>query len=304
MPMSVLEGRSVSKQELRRHTEHIAPSAYVDAKAYLAAVYQALKEKLERYSYIRFTEDMGFGACNAMYLIIRGQRPLTVKGAAKIIAALGLKGVERRYFLKLVEALNPTGSPDRDAAFDDLVELKAQAVPTTLDRDQLQFYNEWRHAVILELLSLPDAPTEPAGIGQAIVPPVTELKVKASLELLAKLGHIAYDKKQGRWAPTQETLSTGNEVYGLAVMRYHQQMIALAKDALTDVAPLERDISAVTIALPLERLDELKERIQAFRKEILELSAAGGASADGIVQVNIQMFPVGRTAGRSTKDDE
>jgi uncharacterized protein (TIGR02147 family) len=131
------------------------------------------------------------------------------------------------------------------------------------------------------------------------VPP---LKVAKSLALLKKLGHVAHDKAKGRLVPSEAVVSTGAEVFGLAVMRYHQQMIALAKDALTDVAPLERDISAVTIAIPSAKLDELKDKIQAFRKELLEFSQAC-QGADEIAQVNIQLFPIARVARSKRNED-
>ena len=74
----------MSKKQLRQAAADILPSAYLDAKDYLAALYAYVKPLSELYSYVRFTEDLGFGACNAMYLIIHGKRPLTRKGAAEL----------------------------------------------------------------------------------------------------------------------------------------------------------------------------------------------------------------------------
>jgi uncharacterized protein (TIGR02147 family) len=290
---------TVTKADIRRVAEKIAPSSFLDAREYLAAVYQQLKQHFGQYSYVRFTEDMGFGACNAMHLIIHGQRPLTSKGALKIAVNLGLTGVERKYFLNLVAAQQ---GEDREEAFDKLVELKTKALPTALDRRQLEFYNHWYNAAILELLSLPDASDDPAWLSARLTPSVPPTKVDNALKLLVKLGHVVKDKDKGRLVPSEAVLTTGNEVLGMAVMRYHQQMIALAKDSLTDVAPLERDISAVTIAVPAARTAELKAKIQAFRKDLLEFSKACTGS-DEIVQINIQLFPLARIASRSKRDD-
>lgn len=295
----------MSKKELRQAAEQIQPSAFLDAKDYLGALYKEVKACVGQYSYIRFTEDLGFGACNAMYLIVHGKRRLTRKGAEKIAAALGLTGVERRYLVSLAQAHSVTRKGEREAAFERLVELKARAVPTELDRQQLEFYNEWHHAVILELLAMPDASDDPAWIAASLTPAITALKAKKSLALLKKLGHVAYDKDRRRLAPTQAVLSTGGEVVGMAVMRYHQQMIGLAKDALTDVDPFDRDVSAVTIAMPAARMDELKARLQAFRKELLAMSAEA-SGADRILQINLQLFPVARAlpSGRSKKNEK
>ena len=292
----------MSKTELRRIAAGLTPTSYLSAVDYLAALYQLLKQEIAGYSYVRFTEDLGFGACNAMYLIIHGQRPLTLKGAQKIVTALDLTGVGRKYFLQLVTAQRIDDPSEREAAFAKLVDLKASALPTNLDKRQLEFYNHWYNAAILELLSLPEASDDPAWISAHLMPSVPPTKVAASLDLMKKIGYLVPDETKRRLVPSQVEISTGAEVVGLAVIRYHQQMIALAKDALTDVAPLERDVSAVTIAVPAAKIDELKERIRAFRRDLLEFSRQA-QDADRVAQVNIQLFPIARAATRSKRNE-
>ena len=290
----------MQKSEVKRLTAGIAPTSFVEPREYLSAVYSALKAASPQYSYVQFTEDLGFGACNAMYLIIHGHRPLTSKGAAKICVALGITGNERRYFLGLVEASRPKKGRANDQALDKLMELKAKSLPSELSRDQLAFYNEWYHSAILELLSLPHGSDDPAWLSQALQPSVTELKVERSLELLKKIGFVVFDAHKKRLVPAQDVVSTGQEVIGMAIIRYHQQMIELGKAAMLALDSDQRDISAVTMAFPESKLPELKDKIQAFRKELLELSVAQDAN-DTIVQVNIQMFPVATPPSRGKR---
>ena len=292
----------MSKADIKRIAADVDPTGFMDAKEYLQAVYQTLKSKLERYSYVQYTEDLGFGACNAMYLIINGQRPLTPKGARKIATALGLTRVGRQYFIKLVEAQAGASTQDRDDAFDRLVELKSRALPTQLTRSQLDFFNDWYNAAILELLSLPESDDNAEWLGSRLMPTIAPGKVEKSLALLKRLGYLRFDEAKKRLVPSEENISTGPEVFGLAVTRYHQQMIGLAKDALTDVAPTERDISAVTIAIAANRVDDLKAEIQNFRRKLLELSNAS-IDADEIMQVNVQLFPIARRDPRSKRHE-
>lgn len=293
----------MQKSDLKRLATKIAPTSYVEPREYLAAVYDALKAASPQYSYVQFTEDLGFGSCNAMYLIIHGQRPLTSKGAAKICSALGVTGTERRYFIGLVEASRTKKGRTNDGALDRLVELKAKSLPTDLSRDQLAFYNNWYHSAILELLSLSHASDDPEWLSQALQPSVTVLKVEKSLELLKKIGFVVFDNHKKRLVPAQEVVSTGQEVIGMAIIRYHQQMIELGKAAMIAQEPDQRDISAVTIAFPESKLAELKDKIQAFRKELLELSAAQSTN-DTIVQLNIQMFSVATSPTRGKRHDK
>jgi uncharacterized protein (TIGR02147 family) len=55
----------------------------------------------------------------------------------------------------------------------------------------------------------------------------------------------------------------------------------------------ERDISALTLGIGEEEFEAIKARIQAFRKEIMEMAVAS-KEADRVYQLNFQFFPVGR----------
>lgn len=283
----------MNKTELQNIAAPFAPAAYTDPVAYLNAVYDAIKAVSPRYGYERFSADLGFGANNIAYLLLHGKRPLSRKSAVKIAAALGLRNLGRRYFLQLVEAKGAGGDPDRPEAFERLVNLQSKVLPRALPRQQLEFYNHWYHAAVLALFDLPGCKGDPEWIAMQLMPPVPASKIKKSLSLLKKLGYIAMDKTSARLQVTQKVVTTGPEVLGLAIIRYHQQMLTLARDALTDISPEARDITGVTISVDSRQIGEVKARIQALHEELLALSASATA-ADQVTQVNIQVFPIAR----------
>lgn len=288
----------MTKVELRRLASQIKPTSFKTATDYLAAVYKVLKDARDDYSYVRYTQDLGFGDCNALLLIINGTRPLTLKGAQKIISALEITGVQRKYFLELVQASRSRDLSTREQSFERLVELKSQALVKTLDRSQLEFFSHWYHGAILELLGLDGSEDDPQWIARHLMPAIAPSAVTRSLDLLKKTGLLIFDEEKKRLVPSKQSIATGNEVFGLAIMRYHQQMIALGRDSIVDIAPMERDVSAVTITIPKDRIDEFKSRIQNFRRELREL-AQSMDNPDEVVQVNIQLFPLARNASRS-----
>ncbi len=288
----------MTKMELRRLAAKIKTTSYKTAQDYLAAVYELLKQSIDDYSYIQYTRDLGFGDCNALYLIIHGKRPLTLKGAQKIISALDITGLERKYFLQMVQASRSKEPGQREQSFEKLVELKSQALVKTLDKNLLEFFSHWYHGAILELLGIEESEDDPAWISKRLMPNVPLKTVEQSLRFLKKIGLLVLDEKRQRLFPSNQSISTGNEVFGLAILRYHQQMIGLGRDALVDIAPLERDITASTFAIPAERMDEFKSRIQNFRRELREF-AATMEHPNEVVQINIQLFPLARTKARS-----
>jgi len=283
----------VTKTELHKIAATVAPTSFTDPVDYLGAVYGAIKDAVARYGYERFSTDLGFGANNIAYLMLHRQRPLTRKTAVKIASALGLRNLDRRYFLQLVEAQRSSGDPERPEVFERLVDLKAKALPKALPRQQLEFYNQWYHSAILALLDLPDAKDDPEWIASQLMPHVTPSRVKDSLALLKKLDYIAYDEAAGRLKLTRKVVNTGPEVLGLAIIRYHQQMLTLARDALTDTAPEDRDISSVTISIASHQLTDIKTKIHALQNELLAMSEAA-TNADEVAQINVQVFPIAR----------
>ncbi len=291
----------MSKSEFHKIALEIKPSRFIDYKNYLKEMYLHAKQHFGRYSYIKFTEELGLGHCNAMYLIIHGKRPLTLKAAKRIVQALGLVGIERQYFLKLVEVSKVTDPAERDKAFDALLQVKSRALPRDIDKDHLKFYTEWYHGAILELLGQRHSSGDPEWLAKTLIPRITPTKAQQSLELLEKIGFVKHDSDTNRLVPSQEHISTGPEVIGMAVISYHQQMIQLAKESLTRIDPFDRNISSVTISLNRAEQELLKQKMDEFRREIIGMSEESAADKD-VMQVNLQMFPLAKT-GKEPSDE-
>jgi uncharacterized protein (TIGR02147 family) len=91
-------------------------------------------------------------------------------------------------------------------------------------------------------------------------------------------------------------ISTGDEVNSLNVVNYHKQVTRLAEGAF-DHTPRElRDISALTLGINALDAQLIKEKIQSFRKDIIEIAKASQGS-DRVYQLNFQFFPVSRWEG-------
>jgi uncharacterized protein (TIGR02147 family) len=286
----------MTRDYLQQITKEVSPTSFMSGKEYLLAVFQWLKTNVPKYTYERFSDDLGFGTTNIGYLLAHGKRPLTERSAQSIIKALHLKLLDRRYFLQLVAAQKKAAAPDPSEAYEKLVDLKSQALPKSIDRRFLEFYNQWYNIAILSLLDLPEALDTPEWISANLRPSVSPLKVQKSLDLLQKLGYVEYDTDKKRLIPSQKVLNTGPEVLGLAIVRYHQQMISLSLDAVTKIAPEDREITTITISVPAGAIQDLKERVRAFQADLMNYSQAHQHS-DSVAQINIQVFPLTQTIG-------
>lgn len=272
-------------------------SRFLDYREYLQTIYQQLKAELESYSYLSFAEDLGFSKSNVVHLMIRGKRPLSSKAAVQVAEILHLKGKDKKYFEDLVAYQNSRDPQERETLFQDLVAIKTREVHHASDLSaQLEFFTDWYHTAIFEFSQTQAFSSDPKLLAASLTPRIRPEQARRSLELLVELGLLQHEPATGRYRATEKRLSTGDEIASLAVTRYHQKMIELGKESVTAVEPSQRDISSISISIPLDLLPELKSEISKFRKKLLELSEKS-LEAEAVYQMNIQLFPLTRKKG-------
>lgn len=281
---------ALTKENLKEIARSLKATDHSDYRDFLSLVYEKAKAQDPSYSYARLSKDLSVGSANA-HGIISGKRSLTVKAAEKICEALGMIGIQRKFFLTLVAQARARTSADRDEVFERQLSLRQRELPNELDRRQLAFFEHWYHAAILELLRLDESESTVEWIADHIRPELPEARVKESLTLLEDLGYIAKDEARGRLFPTDATITTGNEVLSLALMSFHRQMLKLSLEALDTVPREERDISAITVGVSPALQEQFKDEIVALRKRFLQLSAEEKGATE-VVQVNFQLFPL------------
>src|SRR6185503_2423307 len=184
----------------------------------------------------------------------------------------------------------------KDHYFQRMLALKRRMKVAKIGEEQYEYYTRWYHPVVRSLVSKvdfvkgPSAEPDYARLGKGLMPPISAREAKKSVAHLEKLGFIARGK-DGRYTQTQAFVSTGDEVGSLNVVNYHKQVSRLAEEAHDRSEKEERDISALTLGISEEAFKRIKGRIQAFRKEIMDMAQAS-ETPDRVYQFNFQFFPV------------
>lgn len=282
-----------SKQALKLLWRKSPPSRFLDYRDFLKALQVAVAEMVGRYGYQQFSEDLGFGGTNVAYLVTHGYRRLGEEQARTIVDTLSMTHAERRYFLALVDYSDCREDEERRRRFRQLVAIKEEIVETEDDRSSLKFFNEWQHAAIFELIGTEGCRADPDWIAERFYRRLTKEQVKRSLELMTQMGLISLDETAGRYVKSKASVSTGDDVKGLAIAGYHLQMLAAAQAALSQVPGDEREFGALTLAVDESILKRLKEDVRLFRRYASFLSEQCSAP-DRVVQVNLQLFSVTR----------
>lgn len=269
----------------------ISPSSYLDYRLFLDAVYLAIKRRLgDQYTYADFAVSLGYARGTVLHQIIRGYRPLTSKAGVKMALRLHLDTNERQYFEAMVEYGNAKTVKQRDAAFSVMQELKSRSLASELDRDLLEYFSGWQHAVVREMIAVPNADQSAAAIATRIHPRMTVGQIQRSLDLLERLHYILRDPGSGRFVPAHERVETGFKVKGMGLMRFHQLMMERAREAMVTVPAKRRNIGAVTLRCSEETALRLKQMINEMQTRLLE-EAEKDADGDQVFQINVQLFP-------------
>ncbi len=269
---------------------------YLDYRKFLGEYYR--REKPRGFSYRTFAREAGLSAPNYLKLVIDGARNLTPRMARRFAVALGLGDEAQRYFCVLVAFSQAETASEKVRHHESLLSFRRCRNAHRLESSHAEYHSSWYVPAIRELLFVEDVSQEPSAIARSLLPPITTAEAKRALSVLVKLGLVRLES-DGRLRPTTSILTTGPETSGLHIARYHEEMARRAVASIALVPPEQRDISSLTVAVGTHGLAKLKERIQAFRRELLELSEQENGRSQ-VVQLNLQLFPLSVVTSQET----
>lgn len=276
--------RDIQKQEAELL---IASSTY---REFLERLYFARKARLERYTYVRLSTDLGFSATGFIHQIVRGRRALTADAARRIGDALRLRSAQRDFLQKLVELGNAPSPASHDAAAE-ILRLRTKLQPGRVGEEVAEFFTTWYYAVVREMVAMQDFVDDPEWIAATIVPAITPAQARQSLDLLERLALIGRDPRTGRWIQCEEALATLADAPILESIAFQRHALELGKQAIQLHEPEKRLLNSVTLRLSPETFAALREQIWTQINDLLTLESEGGAD-DGVYQLNIQLFPL------------
>ena len=269
---------------------------YTNYRLFLKEYYEEQKAA-KGFTYRDFARLAGMNSTSWLLHLIKGTKNLSAESAIRVAKAIKLNKSETEYLELMVSFTQASTNGAKDHYYQRMLGIKRKLKIARIGEEQYDYYIKWYHPVIRSMVSKVDFSDGEGGydfsiLGRCLMPPISAREAKKSVLLLEKLGLISRDGN-GRYGRSSEVISTGDEVASLNVVNYHKQVSRLAEGAHDLSAKEERDISALTLGINAADVPRIKERIQAFRKEIMDLAAASN-DADRVYQINFQMFPVGK----------
>lgn len=272
---------------------------YLDARAFLRDAYLYRKEK-HGTSYRALARRLGVTSPNYLKRVIDGDRNLSSEMSERVAKLLKLNAEASAYFVDLVQFTQAKTSTQKNAYYSKLTGFHRYRKGRRLELAHAAYHSTWYLPAIRELASRRDFVTEPAWIAAELVPPISRADAAAALDTLLELGLLVQDAK-GVVRLGEPVVSTGPEIRGLHIVNYHRSMLERASEAIDTVASADRDISSLTLCLGENGLRRLKERIQRFRRELIELATLEDDPLQ-VVQVNFQLFPLSKGERRDADE--
>lgn len=265
---------------------------YLDYRSFLSDMFDFKKQRNHHFSYRVFAAKAGFSSPNFLKLVITGQRNLTNESIGKIAKGFDLNKQERDFFENLVFLNQASNYDEQDHYYSKMMSINGYLKSHKLEKSSYIYFSKWYYPAIREIAVFGDRSLTPDKIAKILSPDITAKEVEKALKLLQELGLLRKDNN-GLWEQADKVVTTGPEVQSLVIAKYHKEMMKMGMEAIERYAPHERDISAVTLSVKKEKITELKERIIAFRKELLKL-ACEDEDSDQVFQINFQAFPLSK----------
>ncbi|MCB1198564.1 MAG: DUF4423 domain-containing protein, partial [Deltaproteobacteria bacterium] len=117
-------------------------------------------------------------------------------------------------------------------------------------------------------------------------------QAKKSVQLLLRLGLIEKDPTGASYVLTNRAISTPKDFFSLLGRNFHKEMGKKGIEALDTVAVEQRDVTGIVFGIPRDALQELKQRLGEFRKELTSTIGSMEQETDDVYYLNIQLFPV------------
>jgi len=278
----------MSPEQSARRRGPIDVFRYLDYRVFLADFYRAKKRR--GFSYRAFSRSAKLGAPNYLKLVIDGERNLTKAMAVRFAQACGLQGDAADYFTRLVEFNQAPNADARNASYERLADFGRYRQAQKLELAQSAYHAKWYLPAIRELCASPHFREDPEWLASVLRPAIKPKEAKQAVELLLELGLLKRDPA-GRLQQTSAVVSTGPQTHSMNIRNYHAEMMRLATQAIELVPAAERDITSLTLCLSQDGFTRLKQRIQAFRRELIEFADRETERGQAL-QLNFQLFPL------------
>ena len=266
---------------------------YLNYRDFLKDYFKEQKVKNPCYSYKYLANKAGLKSKSFIHEVVTGKKNLSRTSLFALGKALGLNAKAFAYFDNLVSFNQAENDEQKNHFFKKLMEYNKRTVSRPISKDQYDYFSEWHHSTVRELIGMFDVKGDYALLGKLLQPSISSKEARESVELLERLGLILKNGK--KFKITHNSITTGDEVASMAIKNFHAQNLNIAASALYNCPANERDISTIVGGLSSEGFAAIKCEIQLFRKKLMKIMDRD-KNTNRVYTINFQIFPTSKVA--------
>lgn len=265
--------------------------SYSDYRAYIKDHYDRNKAADVRFSYRVMARLAGINSAPFFKFVIEGKRNVGKKTVHKICAALGLKDKAAEYFENLIEFNQAETAAEKSLFFEKLIALQRVRNVPTLEKDRMDYFQDWYHCVIRELVTFADFGGDYGRLGRMLNPPIPAAKAEASVDLLLDLGFLR--KEEERYVQAEPAMTTGIGAQDPRIVRHQVKMMQMAMESFERFRAEERMVSSTTIGISQATFGRIVRKFRDFNSHMMEIVTEDG-NPDRVYQMTVSLFPLTR----------
>ena len=264
---------------------------YLDYRAFLRDYFAEQKAKRPSFGHEHFAARAGIKSSGFVLHVMKGERNLTKTVALGIARAIGLTRAQTEYFDDLVSFGQAKRQSDKEYYFDRITAKRKSVRAKPLDDRQYEFYSQWYHTVMRELVTLANGSSTPVKLAKLMVPAITGKQAKDSLKLQEELG-ILKKKKSGGYSQNDRFVSAGGPVRSTAIVKFQKEMLEHAKAAWDRFRTDEMTMHTITLCMSGETLERIRQEVREFKERLFEIVANEDKNPDRVFHLNLNLFPM------------
>lgn len=261
---------------------------YTDYRDAIRDFYLEKKKSNSKYSFSVLGLAIGLNASH-VFCVVEKKRNLPVRCVPAMKKLLGLTGRAAQYFDLLIAASRTKSDKNKQEILAKASLLRDVKKHFLQEKEQ-KYLSDWWTPVIRALIEVNQGRLNTKEIAESLEPSIGEDKVQESIDLLKELGFIQpLGNNLVKLADAHINIS--GEERAQAIRQFQANVMQIGARSLNTIAPKDRDISTLTMAVDQKGFEDIKSMIQEFRKEVqVRVDKCGKPTR--VLQMNLALFPV------------
>ncbi|MCT4642078.1 MAG: TIGR02147 family protein [Bacteriovoracaceae bacterium] len=263
---------------------------YSDYREFLLGHYESEKNRWSSFSYNVWAKKLDLKNNTSIIKVIKGQRNAGPEMIKKLNSYFSFNAKEQEYFEGLVR-LSQIKDDDKLKVMlmMDLQKLNHKNKQILIDEKEFStISNVWSFAY-RQLARAGHLTDDFEKLQKVFIQKLPIRKLRKLMNNLLELNLL--EKNDNGYTCLSNSINTSDDVASEALKRFHEEALDIAKNAIRDVNPKDREISGLTFSFCEKDIDEAKEMIRDFQDKFVA-HFGGKTDATHIYQLQNQFFPL------------